>query len=1043
MGKQSRSFQPSVAHNLLDEWNIPDERALSTPNDQGDHAWDDLDEPRADSGLSSGGPPSTGSAARLAARFELECSRAAGAASLSLLPHERPTVARSLEECDAADSETTGDATGLPGPGDVIAGFKIVLELGRGAFARVFLAEEINLGRRLVAIKVSRAQGDEPKNLARLQHANIVPVHSVLEDPETGLRILCMPYFGGANLAEVLDRSGGLKPTCHDGKSLIEAIDLVSRSLPAEPCSAASVSFRSRRSRRGVLDPLDQIPRSHSGDRGSSVAASRVRSLFARLVHPRAIEPETPPPDDPGQDQPCRQFLASASAIQAAVWIMARLAEGLDHAHARGLLHRDIKPANILMASDGTPMLLDFNLAVEHQPATEGGARRALIGGTLPYMSPEHMDAFNPRGDTPPDEVDERSDIYALGIIFFEILTGEHPFPDPPPGRNMLETLGRMREARRRPPSLREHLPQIPWSLDSLAAKCLSFDPDTRYQRARDLAEDLRRFLENLPMKHCPEPSLRERSGKWIRRHPGISSASSVAILSVLMLGSLATGAHYAYEAARGLAARVRTRAFERDYTESQFLLSAQGLDPARVKHGLETANRTLDGLGLSAEGVLSSSSWLHRLEPAERDQILGQAVELVLLEARARVRLAARLGSEADRERAVKRAIERLDKAERLHSPPPGALYAERARYHAALGDAERAAIDREHAEMRHPVTCHDLTILGESQLASGDAPAAEDSLRRALALDVTSFWTWFVMGHCHFAQGRFLEAAGDFAACSARGPRFAWTHFNRGLALARAGRLLDAKQAYDLACALEPDFALALVDRGLVELELDQPSTARADLEHALELGSRDVVVLTALGEALARLGGPAEAEQRFSQILKDHPNDPIAQVARGLARLHSDPTAARADFTHALDLDPRNARALYGMALLERATRPQAALDHLEAALAADPNLIDAVQLRALVRGRQGDPATIDDVERLLQSPTPNRSYNAACALALLARKTGDAKTRARAVDLLARAFEGGCSAASAAADPDLEPLHQLPSYQRLIERLTPRD
>ncbi len=113
---------------------------------------------------------------------------------------------------------------GMLQPGAELAGFRIILELGRGAFARVYLAEEINLGRRLVAVKVSRPDGDEPRILARLQHAHIVPVHSVHDDPATGQRFLCMPYFGGADLARVLRASGGLVPTRHDGGSLVKAL---------------------------------------------------------------------------------------------------------------------------------------------------------------------------------------------------------------------------------------------------------------------------------------------------------------------------------------------------------------------------------------------------------------------------------------------------------------------------------------------------------------------------------------------------------------------------------------------------------------------------------------------------------------------------------------------------------------------------------------------------------------------------------------------------------------------------------------------------
>ncbi len=128
--------------------------------------------------------------------------------------------------------------------------------------------------------------------------------------------------------------------------------------------------------------------------------------------------------------QPARSFLRESSFVRASAWIGARLAEGLEHAHSRGLLHRDLKPSNILIAADGTPMLLDFNLAADCVNPEEGD--RAMMGGTLPYMAPEHLDAFNPNGSTPPEAVDERADVYALGLILFEMIAGQHPFPEPP-----------------------------------------------------------------------------------------------------------------------------------------------------------------------------------------------------------------------------------------------------------------------------------------------------------------------------------------------------------------------------------------------------------------------------------------------------------------------------------------------------------------------------------------------------------------------------------------------------------------------------------
>ena len=115
-----------------------------------------------------------------------------------------------------------------------------------------------------------------------------------------------------------------------------------------------------RSSRQTDGTALDQGPHS----------IGRLRGLITRLMGPRTLN--SPPAVDHEEDaaSPARQFLRGANGIEAAVWIVARLAEGLDHAHSRGLLHRDLKPANILIAADGTPMLLDFNLAAETETET-------------------------------------------------------------------------------------------------------------------------------------------------------------------------------------------------------------------------------------------------------------------------------------------------------------------------------------------------------------------------------------------------------------------------------------------------------------------------------------------------------------------------------------------------------------------------------------------------------------------------------------------------------------------------------------------------
>ena len=134
-----------------------------------------------------------------------------------------------------------------------------------------------------------------------------------------------------------------------------------------------------------------------------------------------------------------------------------------------------------------------------------------------------------------------------------------------------------------------------------------------------------------------------------------------------------------------------------------------------------------------------------------------------------------------------------------------------------------------------------------------------------------MTSFWTWYVLGHCHFPSGATSKPPATSPRVRPEIRSFAWVHFNRGLALARAGRLLDARDSYDRALEIDHEFSEALVNRALVELELNQLERARDDLIHAIKLGRDDLVVLAALGETWARLGRREESERYFAALLE----------------------------------------------------------------------------------------------------------------------------------------------------------------------------
>src|SRR5262245_36707567 len=187
----------------------------------------------------------------------------------------------------------------FPVPGEVIADFRILAELGRGAEGRVFLAAESALADRLVVLKVVPRASREHLSLARLQHTHIVPVYSVRDDEARDVRVLCMPYFGGVTFDRILAQIALQSPERRTAGLLVAAL------RDAETSTTQPAAVR-----------------------------ERTGFLFGRATY-----------------------------VQAVCWLGACLADALQYAHDRGMVHLDLKPSNVLLAADGQPMLLDFHLA--------------------------------------------------------------------------------------------------------------------------------------------------------------------------------------------------------------------------------------------------------------------------------------------------------------------------------------------------------------------------------------------------------------------------------------------------------------------------------------------------------------------------------------------------------------------------------------------------------------------------------------------------------------------------------------------------------
>ncbi len=382
-------------------------------------------------------------------------------------------------------------------------------------------------------------------------------------------------------------------------------------------------------------------------------------------------------------------------------------------------------------------------------------------------------------------------------------------------------------ERNRNTPSLRLVRKDLPWSLESIAQKCLDPDPEKRYQQADHLAEDLRRFLDDRPLKFAPELSRVEQFQKFFRRHPRLKASGvvvSVATVVILMICSALFGAREHLAKAREQLGENRARIRKHEHDEGAFralcLINTTLTGQDHLRQGIAVCEQTLALYETPGGTPFEQHPDWKKLAPEDRRQVAEDHRELMLLLAGARVWLVP-----GDQKTLVE-ALSLLDRAEAIPDLEPSrALWLDRAGYLSQLGMVDLAEEARRRAEKTPAISARGHYLLAISYSRQGGVDGyrkAIAELNEATRLQPRHYWSAMQKGICRMELGEYSQAIGDFGICIGLWPEHPWGYFNRGYVLDRSGLKLDAVNDYTAALQRDPHFLAALVNRGLARVEL-----------------------------------------------------------------------------------------------------------------------------------------------------------------------------------------------------------------------------
>jgi serine/threonine protein kinase/tetratricopeptide (TPR) repeat protein len=524
-------------------------------------------------------------------------------------------------------------------------------------------------------------------------------------------------------------------------------------------------------------------------------------------------------------------------APRAAAELLETLARAVHHAHEQGIVHRDLKPANVLFAAPpataglqpgcGTPKITDFGLAKVLEEDPDGVRDTTRSGeplGTPRYMSPEQAAGRH-------DLIGPATDVYALGTVLYECLTGQVPLV----AASVIETLNRIRFDE--PVSPRRLQSSVPRDLATICLNCLHKEPARRYASARALADDLRRFLNGEPIMARPTPTW-EHVWKWCRRRPTHAALVAVAV-GLVAAGFTAAGVRNHMEHARIAGTRDRV---ERLVQEGQEALVRGDAPVAEARFAdalvLVQGEPALRDYRTGVAGWLDHSRraatqqhWNQRVPPREFDDRRDEALLLSLLldaDQREPVRAAREAIAGAleltvpddpawDRERewlalvdadvllvhaGARRALDRLDGTEgasRLY-------HARRAEYLDRLGQRAEADAERNRAARFPPDVIVTELLDAMDRARCREFAAAARGFEAVLDAEPGHFTARLLLAVCALHLNRPGEAKVGLTACIAQRPRFAWSYLLRGRCAEQLGDPTAARLDFERAAHLQP---------------------------------------------------------------------------------------------------------------------------------------------------------------------------------------------------------------------------------------------